>query len=69
MSHIDRRLAAPPHQPEPELALFHAARHATTLALMAWLNTKPNAEDVTLEVHGTTEIFRQLARLARGASP
>jgi hypothetical protein len=67
MSHIDRRLAGLPHQPEPELALFHAARHATTLALMAWLNTKPAAEDVTIEVHGTTEIFRQLARLARGA--
>lgn len=59
MSHVDRRLAGPPEQPEPELELFHAARHATTLALMAWL---------TIEIHGTTEIFRQLARLARGAA-
>jgi hypothetical protein len=28
MSHIDRRLAGSPHQPEPALELFHAARHA-----------------------------------------
>jgi hypothetical protein len=68
MSHVDRRLAGPPHQPEPELALFQAARHATTLALMAWLNTRPDPEDVTLEIHGTAELFRQLARLARGTS-
>lgn len=72
MSYIDRRLAGSPHQPEPALELFHAARHATILALMAWLNTRPTTEDVTLEIHGTTEAFRQLARLAReagGATP
>jgi hypothetical protein len=69
MSHVDRRLAGPPHQPEPELALFYAARHTAVLALMGWLNTQPTAEDVTIEVHGTTEIFRQLAQLARGEAP
>jgi hypothetical protein len=65
--HIDRRLAGPHHQPEPALTLFHATRQAAALALMGWLNTKPDPEDVTLEIHGTIEVFRQLARLARHA--
>jgi hypothetical protein len=65
--HIDRRLAGPPHQPDPALTLFHATRQAAALALMGWLNTRPDAEDVTIEIHGTTEIFRQLAALARHA--
>jgi hypothetical protein len=69
MSYIARRLADPHRRPpDPALALFHATRRAAALALMAWLNTKPDADDVTLEVHGTTEIFRQLAQLARGAA-
>lgn len=67
MSYIDRRLGGLPHQPEPELQLFHAARHTAALAWMAWLNTRPAATDVALEVDGTTSIFRQLAQIARGA--
>jgi hypothetical protein len=67
--HIDRRLAGPHRQPiEPALRLFHSARLTMNHAFVAWLNTRPDAADIDLEVHGSTAVLHQLANLARGDS-
>jgi hypothetical protein len=65
LSHIDRRLSGPRRQPDPELALFHAARRASHLAFVQWLATNPDVADIDLEVDGSAAILRQLASFAR----
>jgi hypothetical protein len=69
VSAIDPRLAGRPtprRQPtDRALARYHATRRAANRALVAWLNTGPDATDIALEIDGATAILRQLA--SRGA--
>ena len=68
--HLDRRLAGPHRQPtEPALTQFHSSRLTMNRAFIAWLNTRPNAADIDLEVDGSTAVLYQLVSLAPRGTP
>ena len=65
MSYIDRHSLRP--RSDHARALFQSARHTMSLALIAWLNCHPDADDVDLETDAACSIIRQLVALVRSA--
>jgi hypothetical protein len=60
-----QRLTPRPYRPDPAHIRFCNARRASHLALMDWLQTRPDPDDVDDEVAGSIATLRQLVRLSR----
>jgi hypothetical protein len=68
VSYINRHPPGP-HFGDPARTLFYSARLTMNRAFIAWLNTYPDLDAISLEADASCSIIRQLVALHRGDMP